>query len=113
MSSEQAKPTSLKLIARASDCGDLIIWDENDYPVVSMFGRSGEDEPNAALIIEAFNVLHETGVTPLQLVKQRDELLAALEEVVSAPPDGWLLSDAVSLLERCRKAIASAKGGAA
>lgn len=96
---------------------------------------------NAGLVAEAFNTLAETGLTPRQLAekltewsivgrsqeekiatltkqrndllaKQRNDLLAALELVVSAPEAGWGLVDAINVLGQCKKAIASAKGGA-
>jgi hypothetical protein len=43
-----------------------------------------EDWANAALIAEAFNVAHETGLTPAQLAEQRRELAEALKSVTSA-----------------------------
>lgn len=36
---------------------------------------------DAALIAEAFNVAHETGLTPRQLAEQRERLLAALAKI--------------------------------
>lgn len=36
---------------------------------------------NSQFIADAFNVAHETGLTPRQLAEQRDELLAALRSV--------------------------------
>src|SRR5690606_14906425 len=57
-----------------------------------------EDYPegwaNAHLIAEAFNVHHETGLTPRQLAEQRAEMIAALER----------------LLRRAESLIAAGKG---
>lgn len=44
-------------------------------------------EANARLIAEAGTVLHDTGLTPRELQKQRDELLAALKRVVADRDD--------------------------
>ena len=45
-------------------------------------------EANASLIIEAGTVYHETGLTPRQLVEQRDLLLAKLRGVLLLIDDG-------------------------
>ena len=42
---------------------------------------SGQNEANASLIAEAFNVATETGLTPRQIADQRSELLAALKSI--------------------------------
>ena len=45
---------------------------------------------NAALIAEAGTVHHETGLTPRQLVEQRDALVAALAEMYEFfEPNAW------------------------
>lgn len=88
---------------------------------------------DAEFICAAKDVFEDTGMTPRQLAekltewsivgrsqeekiatltKQRNDLLAALELVVSAPEAGWGLVDAINVLGQCKKAIASAKGGA-
>lgn len=89
---------------------------------------------NAHFIAEAFNVLHETGMTPRQLVEQRDDLLAALNLarallVKSGEQYEYLLESehdrashameapsmenvTESIIAMADKAIASAKGGA-
>jgi hypothetical protein len=38
------------------------------------------------------------------------ELLAALQEVVAQPHEGYALEDAIALLDKCRAAIKKAKG---
>lgn len=103
--------------------------DENNITrrrVATAHGPFGDAEKaaNAELIAEAFNVAHETGLTPRQLAEQidvvevqrdiaethRDELLAALkgaEEWLS----GW--ASAEPYLTTIRAAIAKAEGGAA
>lgn len=40
-----------------------------------------EQQANAELITEAFNVTNECGLTPRQLLEQRNELLDALKEL--------------------------------
>lgn len=47
---------------------------------------SAEVKANANLIADAFNVLHETGLTPRELQKQRDELHSHLDGVASEMP---------------------------
>lgn len=67
---------------------------------------------NAALIAEAGTVHHETGLTPRQLVEQRDALAKVVADVVAyfdAPGDGCF-SDAQ--LEQARAALALVKGSA-
>ena len=50
------------------------------------FGISeSEQTGNANLISEVFNVHHETGLTPRQLLEQRDELRGALLEIEKEP----------------------------
>lgn len=39
------------------------------------------------------------------------ELLAALEEVVQSPPNGWGIADAFALHERCKTLIVKARRG--
>ena len=46
-------------------------------------GSMALGEANAGLVAEAFNVLHETGLTPRQLAEERAELLEALRGLVS------------------------------
>lgn len=66
---------------------------------------------NARLIAEAGTVHHETGLTPRQLVEQRDALEAALQKMLDAyersKPPGYPVSDR----ERAaRAALALVKG---
>lgn len=42
-----------------------------------------EAESNAMLFAEAGNVLNETNLTPREILEQRDELLAALRDLLS------------------------------
>lgn len=67
-------------------------------------------QANAALIAEAGTVHHETGLTPRQLVEQRDALAEVVASVVAyfdAPGDGCF-SD--TQLEQARAALALVKG---
>lgn len=57
-----------------------------NYTVASVAGSHDNDEEreaNAALISEAFNVAHETGLTPRQLAGQRERLMACLRAEVA------------------------------
>lgn len=67
---------------------------------------------DAALIIEAYDVAHETGLTPRQLVEQNRALVAALERlhVLTRGLDESKLGGAVSeAQEQARAALAAAK----
>lgn len=44
---------------------------------------NGRREANARLIAEAGTVFHNTGLSPVQLVEQRDELLQALQDLMA------------------------------
>ena len=50
-------------------------------PFASSHGN-GEHRANAALIAEAGTVYHETGLTPREILAQRDELFAALDKAI-------------------------------
>lgn len=75
---------------------------------------------NAALIAEAGNVFHETGLTPRQLVEQRDALAEALLQTTDVyeamrsklaemyPQDGW--SAETMTIDQARAALALVKG---
>ncbi|AOV02432.1 hypothetical protein BI380_14325 [Delftia tsuruhatensis] len=76
---------------------------------------------NAALIAEAGTVHHETGLTPRQLVEQRDALAATLGEICGLSPairfggpdpmDLEELSDALSsAVDLAHSALALVKG---
>lgn len=75
---------------------------------------------NAALIAEAGTVRHETGLTPRQLVEQRDALAKALLQTTDVyeamrsklsemyPQDGW--SAETMTIDQARAALAMVKG---
>lgn len=79
-------------------------------------GRKAENEANACLIAEAGTVHHETGLTPRQLVEQRDALAEALglllhevddSAIAGAKDYGWPVATA-----KARAALALVKGSA-
>lgn len=72
---------------------------------------SAQQEANARLIAEAGTVFHNTGLSPVQLVEQRDELLAALK-ACAAVCAGKTMSKRglVSALEQARAALAKCEG---
>ena len=73
---DREKVTSIPL--KAIDCERLGI------SVCFVNGhRETEAKANAILIYEAFNVHHDTGLSPVQLVEQRDELLQALQDLMA------------------------------
>jgi len=58
---------------------DLRLVRGPDGGVVALLCRPDD----AAIIAEAFNVAHETGLTPRQLAEQREKLLAIVKELRS------------------------------
>lgn len=109
----------------AQDCGTdgYTVMDDDCFPICQIDDRinDGEAEANAEFITEAFNVLHETGLTPRQLQQQRNELLEALNWIagvanINYQQDRKLRSDSARTLARIIKkadaAIAAAKAGA-
>lgn len=77
--------------------------------------RGNDGQPflaNAALIAEAGTVYHETGLTPRQLVEQRDALAAAVEAMHKAfhPITCGNSESQSDALESARAALALVKG---
>lgn len=73
--------------------------------------RETEAKANAILIYEAFNVHHNTGLSPVQLVEQRDELLAALKACAAVCAGETVNKRGlVSALEQARAALAKCEG---
>lgn len=67
--------------ARGSDGEHLVVGGAGQsFGLIAAVTLMGD----ARLIAEAGTVLHETGLTPRELQKQRDELLAALKEARDA-----------------------------
>lgn len=60
-------------------------------------GGPDEQDANAALIVDAFRMFDETGLTPRQLAEQWDELLEALKE---SPKALEAISDEMTVGER-------------
>jgi len=56
-------------------------------------GSMAVGEANAGLVAEAFNVLHETGLTPRQLAEQRAELLALVNAIVAGRAHCFIPTD--------------------
>ena len=72
----------------------------------------GQEQANAHLIAEAGTVHHETGLTPRQLVEQRDALAAAVEAMHKAfhPITCGNSESQSDALESAREALAMVKG---
>ena len=66
-------------VLRSPSIGNIAILCEHDIGPPEW----EQDEANAALISEAFNVAHETGLTPRQLAGQRERLMACLRAEVA------------------------------
>ena len=72
----------------------LEIQGEDGKPIVGWMGFDASDRgtrqnrANATLFCEAFNVANETGLTPRQLLEQRNELLREIESVI-VTMEGW------------------------
>ena len=77
--------------------------------VFSICDTDSENESDAELIAEAGTVFHESGLTPRELLTQRNELRKVcaemLNEIYSAPKD-WLMSGSIdSYAARLERAI--------
>lgn len=71
-------------MSNAKGFRSLILLDESQDKRVDIWMHTGtleETEANANLIAEAFNVANECGLTPAQLLEQRNELLEALDKL--------------------------------
>jgi hypothetical protein len=70
-----------------SKVNDTLVIDEHKNEISITLGEYDEEyekmEANAKLIAEAGTVANETGLTPRQLLEQRDELLFILKQMVS------------------------------
>ena len=51
--------------------------------------KSRNPKANAEFVADAFNTYNITGLTPSQLLKQRDELLAVAKRFADFPCDDW------------------------
>jgi hypothetical protein len=89
---------------------DALTVDENgDYDQDQVDALHAENEANAELIAEAFNVLHETGMTPRELADTLIYLEGKLGSLCDTMPDqDWADTDATAVdsdLSRCRHII--------
>lgn len=84
---------------------------DHDNDDIAVLGDCHEEEEqgNAALIAETFNVYHETGLTPYQLADQRAELLEALQKIPQRYLDD-MDAHTPAASELIRAAIARATG---
>ena len=95
--------------------GKTLVCGPNERTICSTGGYSdnsrdssdvlAENEANAVLIAEAFNVADETGLTPRQLADQRAELLTACNAYIEAFNAG---TGVVYVADKIRAAIANA-----
>ena len=91
-------------------------YDNTGYPIYSIHGVSGklskeERQANRDLIAEAGTVANETGLTPRQLLEQRDELLKVVKSAFSMCDKITipLESELESMRIECREAIEKTK----
>ncbi len=61
----------------------------NISPINSKFKGNEERDANALLISEAFNVTNKTGLTPSELLIQRDEILDFLKDLDDSCTDPY------------------------
>lgn len=99
--SEASKPTPGKwkreLVLVDGEMHHGVVTDaRSDHEVVAMTGAAlfgGEHQEEAIatadLVVEAGNVYNETGLTPRQLVEQRDALAKALEDLLHNSSSGY------------------------
>ena len=88
-----------------------IVCDTNDnkeWDICAVWkdaGYNDEPEANANLIAEAFNVTNECGLTPRQLLEQRNELLRCLQFMIKIFEDDNATSYQCNLFIDSYKAI--------
>lgn len=70
----------------------------------------GNDEANARLIADAGTVFHTTGLTPSQLVEQRDGLAGLLSEIYEMVRQGALPNDGDEWFELTSAALRGSDG---
>lgn len=89
------------------DGGDITLCSRMPYT-----SRAAEMHSNARLIAEAGTVFHNTGLSPMQLVEQRDELLDALQGMVDFyRPGAWGSGEnRRDALDAARAALAKCEG---
>ncbi|WP_343735302.1 hypothetical protein [Acidovorax sp.] len=86
----EMKPTPGRWIVRRSGGdewyfreGEMTIVREGDeYDAIAVMSACAQTEAHFNLFAEALNVREEVGLSPVQLVEQRDELLAACKKLV-------------------------------
>lgn len=84
---------------------------DNRYFIATVdFGM--DQEANADLIIEAGTVANETGLTPRQLLDQRNELIGVLDELANGYEGCMWDTGLVPRLEKARLLIKKIKGSA-
>lgn len=68
-----------------------VVEAKSQRPVANtdMIKEQSENEANASLIAEAFNVANETGLSPRELREQRNSLMDALLKILSAKSDSF------------------------
>ena len=116
-----AKPTPGPWSAGGTADGDpdaIVDPDGFELAYINQFASShgnGEHEANAALIAEAGTVYHETGLSPREILAQRDELLERLDTltlVVGLTPISGNKEALQEAMNAARSAIQNAsKGG--
>lgn len=86
MNTNEAKPTPGPVsMLKSPFC---VVMGADGFPICdthSIHRTLPEYQANARFIKDAFDVRHETGLTPRQLAEQRDELREALCECVTEP----------------------------
>lgn len=80
MNTTTAKPTPGPVSVHERFTGSFAIEPSIAWLGASSNHRAGENQANAELIAETFNVLHKTGLTPREILAQREELLEAFAD---------------------------------
>lgn len=98
MNAQTAKITPVAYTVRTTSAGNPFVYIRGQKEPVCGIAHTDNGIQRAHLIAEAFNVYHETGLTPRQLADQRAELLEALKMVqfctlgYCSACDGWMVS---------------------
>jgi hypothetical protein len=101
---DTAKPTPgpWYYVPYPAGIGGFVNAGDPSGPAICDLSKYEHPETNGRFIAEAGTVFHETGLTPRQLLEQRDELREALNDVIAMAKAGRV----VHVMNRAKAALA-------
>nr|WP_312374893.1 hypothetical protein [Delftia acidovorans] len=110
--SEAIKPPRWEVVDDEDSCAGAVYVSKERVNDSTIFLFRTYDLDLADVVADALNLKEETGLTPRQLVEQRDALVAALAEMYEFfEPNAWGSStNRSNALDNARAALALVKG---